>query len=314
MTFEKLCHAHRAIAKPSFTLQVQEPHLTQPVFRFAPSPHGWLHLGHARSALTGFECAHAVGGRFLVRLEDRDALRCKPEFIDQIFADLDWLGIAWETPVLRQSEHLDVYRQAAARLTAMGLTYPCFASRTEIAAAAEPGRFDPDGAPFYPGLHRQLDVNEIARRIQQGEPHALRLDMAKAIARAATKTGDAALGFTELDDTGAPRFVAADPSRWDDIVLMRKDGSASYHLAVVVDDARQGITHVTRGMDLYASTDVHRLLQALLGLPVPIYQHHSLVLGADGAKLSKSFGAPSLKSMKSQGFTATDIRRLAGFH
>ena len=150
---------------PSFTCPVQESRLTQPVFRFAPSPHGWLHLGHARSALTGFECARAVGGRFLVRLEDRDALRCKPEFVDQIFADLTWLGIAWETPVLRQSEHLSVYRRAAATLTAMGLTYPCFASRTDIAAAAEPGRFDPDGAPFYLCLHRQLDINDIARRI-----------------------------------------------------------------------------------------------------------------------------------------------------
>lgn len=291
---------------------VSEP--VRPTFRFAPSPNGRLHLGHALSALTGFEMARRLGGRFLVRIEDIDTTRSRPELIEAIFDDLRWLGLTWEEPVLQQSRHFDDYRAAADRLAAMGLLYPCFASRAEIAAAlpADPPR-DPDGAPLYPGLHRHLGADEIAARRNRGEPFALRLDMAAALARVRAMAGGRPLSFRACDEAGgASNEILADAGRWGDTVIVRKDTPASYHLACVIDDARQQVTHVTRGLDLLAATDIHVLLQALLGLPQPLYLHHRLLAAGDGRKLSKSAGDTSLDSLRRAGATPADIRRLAG--
>jgi glutamyl-Q tRNA(Asp) synthetase len=280
--------------------------MSVPVLRFAPSPNGYLHLGHARSALLNYDMARATGGRLLLRIEDIDATRCRPEFETAIYQDLAWLGIAWEEPVRRQSEHLGDYRAALARLDAMGLIYPSFESRAEIAALVEERERgglasappavswprDPDGAPLYPGAARSLSRVERTRRIRAGEPYALRLDMAAALARAG------ALAFTEtgMGPEGETGLVAAEPALWGDVVLGRKETPTSYHLAVVVDDARQGVTIVVRGRDLYWSTSVHRLLQALLELSTPIYHHHPLVLDAEGRKLSKSTAATALRT------------------
>lgn len=282
-------------------------------FRFAPSPNGRLHLGHALSALTGFEMARRMGGRFLVRIEDIDPVRSRPELIEAIFDDLGWLGITWEQQVLRQSRHLADYRAAAGRLEAMGLLYPCFASRAEIAAILPAGHpRDPDGAPIYPGLHRHLAIDEIAARTARGEPFALRLDMPAALRRASEINGGQPLRFRAFEETGPTDIVTVDPARWGDAVIVRKDTPTSYHLACVVDDARQGVTHVTRGLDLLAATDIHVLLQVLLGLPQPLYHHHRLLAGADGRKLSKSAGATSLDSLRRAGATPADVRRLIG--
>jgi glutamyl-Q tRNA(Asp) synthetase len=284
-----------------------------PTFRFAPSPNGRLHLGHALSAITGFEMARRSGGRFLVRIEDIDTGRSRPELIDAIFADLEWLGLSWEQPVLRQSEHFDVYRAAAARLQAEGLLYPCFASRTEIAVALPAtATLDPDGAPIYPGLHKDLAASEIATRRARGEPNALRIDMPRAIARAMALSGGAPLSFTAVDGEGRQAQVAVDPMRWGDAVIVRKDVPASYHLACVVDDARQGVSHVTRGLDLLAATDIHVLLQVLLGLPRPLYHHHRLLVDDQGRKLAKSAGDTSLGTLRAAGATRSDIRRIIG--
>jgi glutamyl-Q tRNA(Asp) synthetase len=282
-----------------------------PIFRFAPSPNGELHLGHALSALVGYERARACGGRFLLRIEDIDAARSRPQFVAGIFADLAWLGIAWEEPVIFQSQRMPAYRAAAERLQAMGLLYPCFATRAEIEAAAGDAR-DPDGAPLYPGLYRGRDPAEIERRQAQGEPFALRIDMAAAISAAARKLAGAPLDFAELAEDGTPQTIVAHPGRWGDAVIVRKDTPTSYHLAVVVDDAWQSVTHVTRGRDLYAATDLHRLLQVLLGLPAPLYHHHRLITDADGRKLAKSARDTSLQSLREQGATPADIRRMVG--
>jgi glutamyl-Q tRNA(Asp) synthetase len=286
--------------------------MTRPVFRFAPSPNGHLHLGHARSALMNFEMARAAGGRFLLRIEDIDAARCRPEYEQAIYDDLAWLGISWEQPVRRQSMHFDDYRAALARLDALGLVYPSFESRGEIArlvaereAQASWPR-DPDGAPLYPGAARTLSPAERRQRLATGAPYALRLDMAAAMAR----TG--ALTWTETGQDGEPGSVAAVPEAWGDVVLARKDMPTSYHLAVVVDDARQGVTDVVRGQDLFRSTSVHRVLQALFGLPAPTYHHHRLILDAEGKKLSKSTRATALRSLRESGATAADIRRMVG--
>lgn len=278
-----------------------------PVFRFAPSPNGYLHLGHALSALLNADKARAAGGRMLLRIEDIDASRCRPEYEAAIYEDLAWLGLSWERPVRRQSEHFDAYRQALARLAAMGLVYPSFESRAEIAAlvaereqqAAWPR--DPDGAPLYPGNAGTVAEAERARRIEAGEPYALRLDMAAAAAKAGPLT---------WSEGGAEQ--AADPARWGDIILARKDVPASYHLAVVVDDAAQGVTDVVRGADLFHATSVHCLLQSLLGLPAPRYQHHRLVLDGDGRKLSKSTRATGLRELRAQGVTPSAIRKIVG--
>jgi glutamyl-Q tRNA(Asp) synthetase len=284
------------------------------VCRFAPSPNGYLHLGHALSALMNLELARATGGRFILRIEDIDKARCRSEFETAIYEDMTWLGIAWDGPVERQSEHLDEYRAALARLEADGLVYPSFESRSEIAAlvAAAPGTWphDPDGAPLYSGAAAALSRSERARRMAAGEPYALRLDMAAAIARAcASPMTWSETGSGPDGETGT---VAAVPARWGDVVLGRKEAPGSYHLAVVIDDARQGITHVMRGHDLFWSTSVHRLLQALLGLPVPVYHHHRLLLGADGRKLSKSTQAMPLCALRRDGVTAPEIRRMVG--
>lgn len=282
------------------------------VLRFAPSPNGYLHLGHALSALTGYEMARRLGGRFLVRIEDIDIGRSRPEYIAAIFQDLAWLGVRWEQPVLRQSEHFADYRAAAARLEALGLLYPCFATRAEIAAASDPSHRDPDGAPLYPGLHKHLPAAEIAQRVAAGQPFVMRLDMAKALPVATARLLGAPLAFTSLASDGAASRTLARPERWGDAVIVRKDVPASYHLAVVVDDARQGITHVTRGLDLLAATDLHRLLQVLLALPEPSYHHHRLLADATGRKLAKSAGDISLRQLRAGGETPEGIRRRIG--
>jgi glutamyl-Q tRNA(Asp) synthetase len=288
--------------------------MTPPVFRFAPSPNGYLHLGHALSALINFEMARAAGGRLLLRIEDIDAARCRPEFEQAIYQDLAWLGIGWEQPVRRQSEHFDDYRAALARLEALGLLYPSFESRGEIARrVAEreqraPWPRDPDGAPLYPGTARALSRAGRERRVAAGEPYALRLDMAAAIAR----TGALTWNESGAGPGGETGVLAADPKIWGDVVVARKETPTSYHLAVVLDDARQDVTHVVRGQDLFWATAVHRLLQALLDLPAPLYHHHRLLLDADGQKLSKSTRATALRSLREGGASPGDIRRLVG--
>jgi glutamyl-Q tRNA(Asp) synthetase len=284
------------------------------VFRFAPSPNGYLHLGHALSALLNADMARLAGGRLLLRIEDIDATRCRPEYEAAIYEDLAWLGLSWEEPVRRQSEHLEQYRAALAGLETMALLYPAFESRGEIARlvavreAQGSWPRDPDGAPLYTGDAKHMNASERARRIAAGQPYALRIDMQAALAR----TGP--LTWTETgpgpdSETGT---VAADPARWGDVVLARKDVPASYHLAVAVDDATQGITDVVRGRDLFHATSVHRLLQALLGLPEPRYHHHRLLLDAENRKLSKSTHATGLRDLREQGLTPADIRRLTG--
>jgi len=285
-----------------------------PVFRFAPSPNGYLHLGHAFSALLNFDAARRGGGRLLLRIEDIDTGRCKPEFERAIYEDLGWLGIAWEQEVRRQSEHLAYYREAIERLAGRGLVYPSFESRSEIAAlvaqreAVAPWPRDPDGAPLYPGAARLLAPGERARLLETGTPAALRLDMAAASARA----GD--LGWVEhgAGPGGESGVVAARPEAWGDVILARKDMPTSYHLSVVLDDALQGVTEVVRGEDLFWSTSVHGLLQQLLGLREPVYRHHRLVRDREGRKLSKSTGATGLRELRRQGATPADIRRLVG--
>lgn len=288
--------------------------MSAPVFRFAPSPNGYLHLGHALSALLNFDMARAAGGRLLLRIEDIDETRCRPEYEQAIFDDLAWLGIDWDEPVRRQSEHLDDYRAALARLEAQDLLYPSFESRAEIAAlVAERERHgawprDPDGAPVYPGNAKLVSPDQRRRRIAAGELYALRLDMAAAIGRTGaltwTETGQGPGG-----ETGA---VSADPAAWGDVVLARKETPTSYHLSVVVDDALQGVTHVVRGQDLYHATAAHRLLQALLDLPKPAYHHHRLLLDNQGRKLSKSTRSTGLRELRAQGATAADIRGMVG--
>jgi glutamyl-Q tRNA(Asp) synthetase len=286
--------------------------MTVPVFRFAPSPNGPLHLGHALSALTSFDMAQRAGGRFLLRIEDIDVARCREEHVTGIIEDLSWLGLTWEEPVLLQSQHFATYVEAAQMLEGLGLLYPCFASRSEIEAAARPDAVDPDGAPLYPGLHKRLPRAEIETRMENGERFALRLDMDRALALVRERLGGAPLTFAEIDDNGRANTIEAHPERWGDAVILRKDVPASYHLAVVVDDARQGVTHVTRGQDLYAATDLHRLLQVLLGLPEPVYHHHRLLTDAEGRKLSKSAGDTAIAALRANGASPGDIRRMVG--
>jgi len=276
------------------------------VFRFAPSPNGYLHLGHALSALLNADRARASGGRLLLRIEDIDETRCRPEYEAAIYEDLRWLGLAWEEPVRRQSEHFADYRHVLGQLEAMGLVYTAFESRAEIAALAT-GR-DPDGAPLYPGTAKTMTAAERNERIASGAPYALRLDMAAALARVPRLAWEE----TGAGPSGETGTVVADPAAWGDVILARKDTPTSYHLAVVVDDAAQGVTDVVRGRDLFHATSVHRLLHALLGLPAPRYHHHRLLLDADGRKLSKSTQATGLRELRAQGLTPTDIRRLVG--
>jgi glutamyl-Q tRNA(Asp) synthetase len=280
---------------------------SQPIFRFAPSPNGRLHLGHAYSALFTAHWAKKMGGQFLLRIEDIDRARSKPEFVDAIFEDLEWLGLDWPEPVMVQSERFPVYQKAADRLADMGLLYPCFCSRAEIAEKAT--ERDPDGAPLYPGTCKFLSQEEIDARLEKGDTPQYRLDMKSTLA----KTG--MLTFTSAQPTPVdrPQVRYAKPERWGDVVLQRKDIPTSYHLSVVVDDAAQNVTHVTRGRDLEAATDIHVLLQFLLGLPAPFYTFHKLIKDEAGAKLAKSKGAPTLQSLREAGETPQSIRARLGF-
>jgi glutamyl-Q tRNA(Asp) synthetase len=279
----------------------------KPILRFAPSPNGLLHLGHAFSALFTWQAAAQLGGKALLRIEDIDLARSKPEFTQAIFDDLHWLGLDWPEPVWRQSDRFPSYAEAADTLRAMRLLYPCFCSRTEIAAQAI--GTDPDGAPLYAGTCRHLSAADIAARLGRGDPVQYRLDLQRALAL----TGP--LTFTLVGPTmrDRPQIRYARAERWGDVVLQRKDTPTSYHLSVVVDDAAQGVTHVTRGRDMEAATDIHVLLQFLLGLPAPIYAFHRLLLDDDGKKLSKSRGSPSLRDLREAGRTPQDIRRELGF-
>ncbi len=261
------------------------------VTRFAPSPTGRLHLGHAYSALLAHDFARARNGAFLLRIEDIDPTRSRPEHIDGIIEDLMWLGLEWDDEILYQSDRLPLYRAALDRLIAQGLAYPCFCTRTEIAAevaASAAAPHGPDG-PLYPGTCRVLAPDLRARRAES-EPHAWRLDVARAAALAGPL-------YWEDGDTE----VEADPAAFGDVVLARKDAPTSYHLAVTVDDAAQQVTHIVRGRDLFAATDVHRLLQALLGLPTPHYNHHPLLTDAEGRRLAKRNGAPTLADLRAAG-------------
>jgi glutamyl-Q tRNA(Asp) synthetase len=282
----------------------------QPVFRFAPSPTGLLHLGHALSALLDYDLCRRAGGRFLLRIEDIDPTRCQPEFEAAIYDDLRWLGLTWDEPVRRQSEHMADYRAALERLTAMGLVYPAFMGRSEVRAAT-PSRsdpHDPDGTPLYPGTDRDLDPGKGRALIAAGRPYALRLRMDRAILRAGP------LAWTEQGSapTGEHGTISAAPEAWGDVVVARKETPTSYHLSVVVDDALQGITTVVRGQDLFHATSVHVLLQRLLGLPKPVYHHHRLVIGPDGRKLSKAERSASLAALRASGITPGEIRQMVG--
>jgi len=295
------------IASPSNDASDRSPLV--PVFRFAPSPNGYLHLGHAYSALVNFEMARAAGGRFLLRIEDIDRARCTPEFEAQMLEDLRWLGLEWEEPVRRQSDHFGDYAGALERLAEVGLAYRSSMSRGDIrrfvAAHEETGEIwprDPDGAPLFPG--RSHDPGEGG--------DIWRLDVAAAIDHLG---GARDLGWTEhgAGPEGETGALAADPTAWGDFVLARRDTPTSYHLSVVVDDALQGITDVVRGRDLFRATAAHVLLQALLGLPQPDYHHHDLVVDeTDGRKLSKSRGDTALAALRAAGATPGDIRRMVG--
>lgn len=283
-----------------------------PVFRFAPSPNGYLHLGHALSALLNAERARVAGGALLLRIEDIDATRCRPEFETAIYEDLAWLGLSWQQPVRRQAEHFGEYRAALAKLETMGLIYPSFESRADIARlVAERGANwprDPDGAPVYPGNVKSLTPNERHRRIVAGEPYALRLDMAAALQRTGTLTWIE----TGAGPSGETGTIAVNPAIWGDVILARKQTPASYHSAVVVDDAAQGVTDVVRGHDLFHATSVHRLLQVLLGLPQPRYHHHRLIPDAGGHKLSKSTAATGLRELRARGVIPAQVRSAVG--
>ncbi|WP_367717764.1 tRNA glutamyl-Q(34) synthetase GluQRS [Nitratireductor sp. GISD-1A_MAKvit] len=291
--------------------------MTRPVFRFAPSPNGRLHLGHAFSALLNHRMARDVSGRFLLRMEDIDTTRCSAELERGVLCDLVWLGLDWEEPVRRQSEHFDDYRAALERLIDAELVYPAFMSRGEVRgriadheADGEPWPRDPDGAPLYPGDDRHLATTEREARIAEGHPFAWRLDMSAALRHLGTTL---TWEETECGSGGETGCIAARAEAWGDVVLARRDVPASYHLSVVVDDALQGVTHVVRGRDLFQATAVHRVLQELLGLPVPQYHHHELVLDRDGRKLSKSRGDTSLHALRQSGATPADIARMVGF-
>ncbi len=275
------------------------------VTRFAPSPTGFLHLGHAHAALFAWRAAEDGGGHCLLRIEDIDRGRCRPEFEAAITEDLAWLGLTWEEPVRRQSAHLDDYRAALERLAARGLVYPCFCTRKEIQAEiARAGRapHGPEG-PLYPGLCRGLSADEGQSRIAGGESHALRLDLARAL----ESVGD--LAWEDLGEG----MIEATPEVLGDVVLARKDVPTSYHLAVTWDDALQGVTLVTRGADLLPATHVHRLLQALLDLPTPAWHHHALVEDESGRRLAKRHDALSIRALRAAGRSPAEVRALAGF-
>lgn len=292
-----------------------KPHFSAPIVRFAPSPNGLLHVGHARSAMLNWRFANDHDGTFLLRVEDIDTTRARSEFETTIFDDLAWLGLDWPKPVRRQSDHFADYEAALSELRKLGVLYPTFLSRAEIAAKAAETESsgqtwpqDPDGAPHYPGNDRTLSQSERDSRIAAGAPHAWRLDMQAVLDGLGTPLSWTEFGSGPDRETGT---IAAAPAAWGDVILARRDVPASYHLSVTVDDAIQNITDVVRGEDLFAATSVHRLLQHLLGLTPPRYHHHGLVRGADGRKLSKSDGSTSIASLRQQGATPADILALA---
>ena len=283
----------------------KKPPLAECITRFAPSPTGYLHLGHALAALFAARVAKQAAGRFLLRMEDIDAARCRPAFEKAIHEDLRWLGLEWETPVRRQSEHMDDYAGALKKLAALEVLYPCFCTRKEIraeVAAAGNAPHGPDG-PLYPGTCREIEPRTRKQRMKTGLPYALRLDLAKA----AALTGG--LYWTDVE----AGTVAARPQLFGDVVLARKDAPTSYHLAVTLDDHLQGVTLVSRGEDLFPATHIHRLLQALLDLDTPAYHHHRLLANEAGRRLCKRDKALSLRALREAGKTPEEVRRMAGF-
>ncbi len=273
--------------------------------RFAPSPNGLLHMGHAYSALFSARLAQDRGGRFVLRIEDIDTTRAREEHVRAIAEDLRWLGLRWQEPMLRQSRNMAAYKNALNRLHELDVLYPCTCSRKDIrrALAGKPDwPCDPDGAPLYPGTCKGQD---IAR-----DDVAWRLDMQKAL-----RVVDGPLTWREegAGPGGERGVIPARPQDWGDVILARRDIGVSYHIAVVVDDAAQGITHVTRGQDLFHASAIHRLLQVLLGLPEPVYVHHRLITGEDGRKLSKSLAATSLRALREAGMSAGELKRRLGF-
>lgn len=277
---------------------------TGEVTRFAPSPTGYLHLGHAFSALCAYH-ARGRGGSFLVRIEDIDPGRCKPEYADAILEDLAWLGLEWETPVRYQSAHMDDYARALRKLDLRGLLYPCFCTRAEIKAEIDQSGYAPQGpdGPVYPGTCRRISVEKRDDRIEAGEPHVLRLDMSDAVAVAGPLSWrDTEIGLTK-----------AQPERFGDVVLARKDIRTSYHLSVTVDDHLQGVTLVTRGADLAPVTDVHRILQGLLGYEVPKYSHHRLIRDVTGRRLAKRDQDMTIRGLRESGYTPEEVIAMTGF-
>jgi glutamyl-Q tRNA(Asp) synthetase len=285
----------------------------RPAFRFAPSPNGLLHLGHAYSALINLQMARSAGGRMLLRIEDIDRVRCTPRLVSMMLADLDWIGFEWDEEPRRQSEHFDAYAGTLAELAGRGLVYPSFLSRSQIREMAgdRPGwPADPDGAPIYPGDERSMRRQDLEAEMARGRDYALRVDVA-----AAMKLVHRPLEWLEtgMGPSGETGIVKAAPQVWGDAILGRKEVPASYHLACVLDDAIQGISHVVRGLDLFHATSMHRLLQEVLSLQAPTYHHHALVAGPDGRKLSKSRGDTALRHLREAGIAARDIRAQLGF-
>jgi len=288
---------------------------THPVLRFAPSPNGYLHMGHAYSALLNQALADHFGGRLLLRCEDIDRGRCRPAYEAALYEDLAWLGLRWEEPVRRQSEHFDLYQSMADGLRARDLLYPCFCSRRERAMGDGARGRDPDGVLLYDGRCRELTAHERHKRVQRGDAHVWRIDMARAMAC----VGDD-LYWRSRAENGVMTSIAAQPQLWGDVVIVRRDIPTSYHLSVVVDDALQDVNFVVRGQDLYEATHIHRLLQALLDVPTPLYHHHQLMRTDGGDKLSKSKPQPFnpaqihlIREARAQGMSAGDVRAYVGF-
>jgi glutamyl-Q tRNA(Asp) synthetase len=279
----------------------------RPIFRFAPSPNGRLHLGHAYSALLNARMAAGVAGRFLLRIEDIDVTRSRSEFEAAIVNDLAWLGLTFPEAPRRQREHRDDYARALASLASRRLVYPCFCTRGEIERMSE-GLRDPDGAPLHRGACRAMPAAEIAARRSAGERAASRLDMTRALSLVR-----APLTWREYGEGAGEALIEAAPAAWGDVVLRGKDRPANYHLAVVVDDAIQQVSDVVRGRDLYHATAIHRLLQELLGLAPPRYRHHRLVRDASGEKMSKSARSKPLATLREQGFSAAEVGAALGF-
>jgi glutamyl-Q tRNA(Asp) synthetase len=286
--------------------------MTLPVVRFAPSPNGHLHLGHAYSALLNQRMADEMGGRLLLRMEDIDRERCTPDLEQTMLEDLHWIGFEWEKPVRRQSEHFAVYQEALGKLISLDLVYPAFLSRSDIkreikrmAGDKRNWPQDPDGALLYPPADRKLSKRERDRRIGEGQPFSWRLNMERALKHVGEQ-----LSWSET--VPEKHVVQARPQDWGDVIIARKDMPTSYHLSVVIDDALQGITHVVRGKDLFHATSVHRLLQRLFDIEPPTYYHHALILDHDGEKLSKTRKDTALRSLRQEGVTPQEISGMVG--